>query len=152
MTKMPWKWRRFNCCVSSFSIFCDISIVISAVANMHYRWKEVCLAAVGLVKVRPPFQYRIRSLLGKSREVSSVRDMCFEFLNCSGSWQPSRQHCCRAACQISRSREHIDTESRRFDTLRDLTIRYWNGSLHVFDIWSLLWLSFSLMSTHIVRH
>ena len=80
-----------------------------------------------------PFQYPIRRLMVRSREVSKPRDWCLELSNCSEIWQAHRQHCCRGACQISERCDKSHYQSRGFETSRDLAIRrlsgYWNGAL-----------------------
>ena len=43
--------------------------------------------------------------------------------NCSENWQASRQQRCRDACQISVWNDHYNTQSRGFETSRDLAVR-----------------------------
>ena len=52
-------------------------------------------------EVWAPFQYPIRRLIVRSREVSKPRDWYLELCDSSEIWQAPRQHCCRCACQIS---------------------------------------------------
>ena len=64
-------------------------------------------------------------------EVSKPCDLNVELSDCSEIWQPSRQHRCRCACQISKRCDNLYYQSRGFKTSRDLTvrrIRYWNGA------------------------
>ena len=80
-----------------------------------------------------PFQYPIRRLIVRSREVSKPRDWCLELSDCSEIWQAPQQRCCRGACQMSEQCDNSNYQSRGFETSRDLTIRrligYWNGAL-----------------------
>ena len=62
-------------------------------------------------------------LIAISREVSKLRDSGLDFSNRSEIWQAPRQQCCRDACQISERCDHYDTQSRDFETSRDLTVR-----------------------------
>ena len=79
--------------------------------------------------IRAPFQYPIRSLIVRSREVSKPRDLYLELFDCSEIWQAPRQ------CQISKRCGNLNYQSRSFETSRDLTIRrligYWNGAKKV---------------------
>ena len=72
---------------------------------------------------RASIHYAVRRLTTRSREVSKPRDSCLDFSNRSEIWQPSRQQCCRDACQISERYDHINTQSHGFETSRDLTVR-----------------------------
>ena len=71
-----------------------------------------------------PFQYPIRRLIIRSREVSK-----FKLLHRFEIWQASRQQGCRGACQISERSHSSKYKSSDFKTLRDLIIRrligYW---------------------------
>ena len=81
---------------------------------------------------RAPYQYQIRRLIVRSREVSKPRDLYSKLPNRSVIWQAHRQQCCRGACQISKRCDNINYQSLGFETSRDLTImrliRYWNGA------------------------
>ena len=81
---------------------------------------------------RAPFQYPMRRLIVRSREVSKPRDWQFQLSHRFEIWQARRQHCCQCACQISERLESSKYKSRGFETSRDLTIRrligYWNGA------------------------
>ena len=82
---------------------------------------------------RALFQYPIRHLIFRSREVSKLRDLYLELSDRSEIWQAPRQHCCRSACQISKRCKNSKLRiSRLRDFSRDLTIRhlirYWNGA------------------------
>ena len=72
-------------------------------------------------EIRAPFQYSIRRLIGRSREVSKSRDLYSKLSDRSE----------RGACQISKQCDNINYQSRGFETSRDLIIRsfigYWNG-------------------------
>ena len=46
-----------------------------------------------------------------------------DFFNCSEIWQAPRQQRCRDACQISELNDHYNTQSRGFETSRDLSVR-----------------------------
>ena len=46
-----------------------------------------------------------------------------DFFNCSAIWQAARQQRCRDACQISVRNDHYNTQSRGFETSRDLAVR-----------------------------
>ena len=78
-----------------------------------------------------PFQYPIRRLIVRSREVSKPRDWCLELCDRFEIWQAPRQHCYRGACQLSEWCDNFNYQSRGFETSRDLTLRrligYWNG-------------------------
>ena len=62
-------------------------------------------------------------LTARSREVSKPRDSSLDFFNCSEIWQAPRQQRCRDACQISERNDHYNTQSRGFETSRDLSVR-----------------------------
>ena len=70
-----------------------------------------------------PFQYPIRRLIVRAREVSKPRDWYLEPPDRSEIWQALRQHCCRIACQIKKRYDNLNYQSRGFETSRDLTIR-----------------------------
>ena len=80
--------------------------------------------------VRAPFQYPIRRLNVRSREVSKPLDRQFKLSYRCEIWQALRQQCCRGACQISQRSDYTRYKSRGIETSRDLTIRrlfgYWN--------------------------
>ena len=82
---------------------------------------------------RAPFQYPIRRLTVRSRNVSKPRDLYLELSDRSEIWQAPRQQGCRSACQNSKRCDNLDNQCRGFETSRDLTIRrligYWNGAL-----------------------
>ena len=84
-----------------------------------------------LAATRALFQYQIRRLILRSRNISKPWDLYSELSDHSEIIQAPQQHCCRRACQISKRYEHFNTRSRAFETLRDLTIRhlmgYWKG-------------------------
>ena len=61
-----------------------------------------------------PFQYPIRSLIARSREISKLRDLCLELSDRAEIW------CCRGACQISKRYDNSNYRSR----LRDFTRSY----------------------------
>ena len=102
---------------------------------------------------RALFQYSIRRLIVRSREVSRPRDLYSELSDRSEIWQAPRQHCCRCAFQISRRCD--DYKSRGFETSWDLTIRhligYCNGAqvsfcaiayyIDIFELWIYLAIS-----------
>ena len=81
---------------------------------------------------RAPFQYPVRRLIVRSREVSKPRDLYLKLFDRSEIWQAPRQHCCRCACQISKRCDNSNYQSHSFETSRDLMIRrligYWNGA------------------------
>ena len=78
------------------------------------------------------FQYPIRCLIVRSREVSKPFKLSHRF----ESWQAHWQHCCRGACYIWERSYNSKYKFRGFKTLRDPTIRrlfgYWNGAQAVF--------------------
>ena len=80
-----------------------------------------------------PFQYPIRRLTVRSRNVSKPRDLYLELSDRSEIWQAPRQQGCRSACQISKRCDNLNYKSRGLQTSRDLTITrligYWNGAL-----------------------
>ena len=57
-----------------------------------------------------------------SRSLEAVR-LGLVFFNRSEIWQAHRQQRCRDACQISERYNHYNTQSRSFDTLRDLPVK-----------------------------
>ena len=79
-----------------------------------------------------PFQYPIRHLIVRSREVSKPQDWLFKLSHRFDIWQAPRQQSYRGACQISERSDNSKYKSHGFETLRDLTIRrligYWNGA------------------------
>ena len=81
------------------------------------------------------FQYLIRRLLVRSREVSKSRDWQFKSWHRFEIWQVPRQPCCRCAFQMSERSENCKYKTRGFWSSRDLTIRrligYWNGVLFI---------------------
>ena len=81
---------------------------------------------------RAPFQYPIRRLIVRSREVSKSQDLYLELSDRFDIGQAPRQHCCRPACQMSKRCDNLNCQSRGFETSRDLMIKrligYWNGS------------------------
>ena len=85
------------------------------------------------VKCWDSFQYPIRCLIARSRQVSKPRDLYLELYDRSEIWQAPRQQRCRCACQIKKRCEYLNYQSRVFDTSRDLTIRclvgYWSRAL-----------------------
>ena len=80
-----------------------------------------------------PFQYPIRRLIARSRELSRPWDLYLKLSDRSEIWQTNLQQCCRLAFQISKRCDNLNYQSRRFETSRDLTIRrligYWNATL-----------------------
>ena len=62
------------------------------------------------------------SLNGKTsyRQISNSRS---REISRSEIWQAPRQRCCQGACQISERLEKSKTESRGFETSRDLVVR-----------------------------
>ena len=80
------------------------------------------------------FQYQIRRLIVRYREVSKPRNLHLELSDRSEIWQAPRQHCCPCACQISKQCNNLNCQSHGFATSQDPTIRrliwYWNG-VHV---------------------
>ena len=82
------------------------------------------------LEVRPPFQYPIRLLIGRSREVPKSRELYLELSDRSEIWQTPQEHCCRCASQISKRCHNLSYQSCGFETSQDPTIRrligYWN--------------------------
>ena len=80
-----------------------------------------------------PFQYQIRRLIVRSREVSKPRDRQFELSHRIETWQAHRQQCCRRALQISGQSDNSEHKSRGIESSWDLAIRrligYGNGVL-----------------------
>ena len=83
-------------------------------------------------RTRAPFQYPIRRLIVRSREVSKPQNQQFKLSYRCEIWQARRQQCCRGACQISERSDYSKYKSRGIETSRDLTIRRligcWNGA------------------------
>ena len=53
-----------------------------------------------MIPFRDPFQYRVRRLIVRSREVSKSRNMYLDISDRSEIWQTPRQHCSRCPCHI----------------------------------------------------
>ena len=75
-----------------------------------------------------PMNFATRDLIVKSRKASKARDRCLASSSRSDNQQASRQHCYQGARQISKPNNHCDTQYRRFEDLRDLTIQINPGS------------------------
>ena len=69
-----------------------------------------------LILNQAPFQYPIRRLIVRSREVSKPGDWLFKLSHRFEIWQALRQPCCRGACQISERSDNSKYKSRGFDT------------------------------------
>ena len=89
-----------------------------------------------------PFQYWIKRVIVRCRDVSKPRDRQFKLSYRCEIWLARRQQCCRGACQISERSDYSKYKSRGIETSRDLTIRrligYWNGALepsHIGSPW-----------------
>ena len=65
---------------------------------------------------RAPFQYPIRRLILRSREVSKPRDWEFKSSHCFAIWQARRQRCCQGACQIAERPGNSKYKSRGLET------------------------------------
>ena len=63
-----------------------------------------------------PFQYPIRRLIVRSREVSKQRDLYLELSDRSEIWLAHRQHCCRCAYQIKKWCYNLNYQSRGLET------------------------------------
>ena len=61
--------------------------------------------------------------MAKSREVSKPRDSGLDFSNRFEIWQAPRQQRCQDAWQISERYGYYNTQSRGFETSRDLAVR-----------------------------
>ena len=97
-----------------------------ATRQRHCHCREYCLISVtNAWKSRPwaSIHKAVRRLTARSREVSKPRDSCLDYSNRSEIWQASRQQCCRDACQIWEQCHHYNTQSRGFETSRDLAVR-----------------------------
>ena len=134
-TQRPVMW--------SFDVFCDLRLNKRLSKQTRGWWFEAqswslwrhcndtmntCSSPWILMASRAPFQYPIRRLIVKSRQVSKARD---RGLNCSYRFEIWQAHrCCRGACQISERSDNSKYKSRGFGTLRDLMVRrltgYWN--------------------------
>ena len=73
-----------------------------------------------------PFQYPIRRLIVRSREVSKPRDLYSELSDRSEIWQSHRHQRCRGACQSSKRCVNLNCQPRGSETSRSLTIRRLN--------------------------
>ena len=80
------------------------------------------LVMVEFNHIRALFQYPIRRLIARSREVSKPLDLYLELYDRSDIWQAHWQHCCRCACQISKRCNDWNYQSRGFETSLDLMI------------------------------
>ena len=121
LSKQPWgwwfetpSWSLWRHCNEYFPRYYCTGSVVSAAGTSNYTpqimWDVIPAALI-------------------------PRDLYLESSDRYEIWQAPRQHCCRGACQILKWYQHFNTQSRAFETLRDLTIRrlivYWNGSLLV---------------------
>ena len=68
-----------------------------------------------------------------SREVSKPCDSSLDFSKRSEIWQAPRQQRFWEACQILERCDHYNTQPRRFETSRDLTVRRFKMFLHNHD-------------------
>ena len=64
--------------------------------------------------------------MARSGEVSKPRDSGLDFSNRFEIWQAPRQQRCRDACQIPERCDYYNTQSRGFETSRDLAVRRLN--------------------------
>ena len=100
--------------------------------RLFYRVDIMAIDGLVVQRTWAPFQYPIRRLIVRSREVSKPRDRQFELLYRCEIWQARRQQCCRGACQISQRSDYAKYKSRGIEISRDLTISrligYWNGA------------------------
>ena len=71
-----------------------------------------------------PFQYPIRRLIERSREVSNGRHFYLELSDHDKIWQAPPLHCCRCACQISKRCDNLNCPSRAFARTSTPTVLY----------------------------
>ena len=90
-------------------------------SGISYTGKMTSLYWIGALDctmpIRPLFQYPIRCLIVRSREVSKQWDLYLELSDSTEIWQAHRQHCCRSACQISKLCNNLNSQSRSFEFL-----------------------------------
>ena len=113
-----------------------IKKVLDQVSSSCRRTTSHCLiqcwptSATACDGTRASFQYQIRRLTVRPREVSKPRDLYSNSSYCFETWHTLRGHCCRGVCQISERSYNSRYRSHGFETLRVLTIRrlieYWN--------------------------
>ena len=65
----------------------------------------------------------VRRLTARSRKVSKSRDSGLDSSNRSEIWKAPRQQRCRGACQLTERCDNCNTQSRGFETSRDLAVR-----------------------------
>ena len=127
-------WRRCNG-HSQCRMFLHTSLDVNH-CHMTLTWKQPIFSPNGnnVVAVQL-FQFPIKCLIVRSREVSKPRDLYSKLFDRSEIWQARRQHRCRSACQISKRRDDLNCQSHGFETLWDLTIRhligYWNCTHYI---------------------
>ena len=83
--------------------------------SRHYDYIGVCPVPAGIEG---------SNATTRSRKFSNPRDCLLKYSYCFDIWRAARQHCCRAACQISERLDDSKHRSRAFEALRDLTIRH----------------------------
>ena len=127
-------------------ILCNIFCVVNGIWHLkkHFKIKtnNYCMRTLNQIIVlsprfsgnlQAPFQYPIRRLIVRSREVTEPRDRQLKLSYRCEIWQARRQQC-RGACQISERSDYSKYKSRGNETSRDFMIRrlirYWNGALH----------------------
>ena len=84
-------------------------------AKVSPRLFSWCLIGAIGIRTWAFIHLTVRRLTARSREVSKPRDSCLDFSNRSEIWKPSRQ--------ISERYDHYNTQSRGFETSRDLAVR-----------------------------
>ena len=123
---------KIHICSSQFVTNSIEDLRVRVVYFLHFISSVKFLLSV-LWYLLGPFQYPIRRLIVRSREVSKPREWYLALSDRSEIWWAPRQPCCRRACQISKRYDNLNYLSRGFATSRDFTIRhlivYWKCAL-----------------------
>ena len=100
------KATNLVCCCFCFCCFVFVFLNFDSPAIIQVYMTSLMIQADG-----GHFQNCIERLMIRSRIVSEARDRCLEAYNRIWIWMVSRQYCCRTANQISKQREHFNTQS-----------------------------------------
>ena len=96
-------------------------LVLVSIYYLTWNMHTVLFPLPWCYSIRALFQYPIKCLIVRSREVSKPRDWCLKFSDHSKIWQTPRQHCCRCACQIAKRYNILSADlaaSRLHEVLR----------------------------------
>ena len=97
-------------------IYVYASICLNELSVLFRRWNLYWFNTKRLFLIWTTFQYPIRRLIVRSREVSKPRGWQFKLSYRFEIWQAHRQHCCRSTCQISERSYNSKYKSSGFET------------------------------------